>query len=108
MPDGARRYLHIVEFNGDIWVLRVHENANTGVLGYDLPQQFEQLRIELSGEKAYAGDVAVRSVKAGDKAKGDRIAAHRKDDWDGRGRRLGRKRRNGASGTDEDCHRTTH
>ena len=54
-------------------------------------QQFQPLRRDLNGQLGYARDIAARSVKAGDEAELDRVAACFEHDRNRRGRRLCRK-----------------
>jgi hypothetical protein len=66
-------------------------------------KQFKSLRQDRSLDDADAGDVASRSVDAGDKTDFHRIAAAAfKDDWNCGGRGPGRQRRPVAAGR-EDC-----
>ena len=65
-------------------------------------QQSKPLCRHLRTENLDACDVAARPVEAGDKAKPDRVFADDEDDGDRRGCRLGRERRSGASGRDDD------
>src|SRR5262249_61116948 len=67
------RLLHIFQLertSGKVWI---YEHADHGSSGDQLLEQPKALSLELSGQVAHAGDVAARSVHAGDKADLDRV-----------------------------------
>src|SRR5262245_40191890 len=70
-----------------------NEQRNNTCCRNQLAQQFQPLRCHLHVQLSYARDVTARSVKAGDEAKLDRVAANFEGDRNGPGRCLGRDSR---------------
>jgi len=67
-------------------------------------QSFEALGHYLGIEQAYAGEIAARTVEAGDEADLNWVGAHRKNDGDRLGRCLGGERGRCAAMCDDQCH----
>ena len=68
----------------------------------EIAQQTKPLRGRRIGEKAHAGDIATRPIKAVDKADGDGIGAGMEDNRDCQGCRFCRQRRRHRAAGDDD------
>ena len=101
-PHGARSRFHVSQRGlGSRSIGRIDEHGNASGSGHQLTQQFQPLCRQLAVEKIDACHVAARPGEAGDKTEPDRVFGDGEDDGDRRGCRLGRKRRQGASGRDD-------
>src|SRR5262249_42105544 len=85
-------------------IVRIHENGHRRRRWPQLAEQPQTLRLHLVDQRAYARDVAARTMEVGHAPGPDRIGAARKNDWYGRGRRLGGEGRWVAT----DCHNDAH
>src|SRR5262249_36490885 len=77
-----------VVFEDSRMIVRVDEQGHGVHSGPQFAQRLKPLRPYLNVQCRHAGEIATRSVKAGDKSVPDRVASRQEDDWDGRGRRL--------------------
>ena len=71
-------------------------------------EHLEPFRSEFDSENANPRYVPARAVKARHQTEFDRIAAEREDNWNCRGRRLGRQHGTAASRRDNDRYATSH
>ena len=68
-PETASRCLHaLCCLFGYSWISRVNEERENLCGGNQLVQQLQPFRRDLNGQLGYAGDIAARTVKAGDEA----------------------------------------
>jgi hypothetical protein len=93
LSDAASGDLNVVHLHFGIGRVRVHENSDPRGVGPQLTQQPQPLRLKVENKRAYTRDVAARTIQAGDEAASDRVGAAEEDDWDARGRCLGRQQR---------------
>src|SRR5271166_4368714 len=90
------------------WRRVVHKEAERVQLGYQLAQQRELLPNEHRRAGGRAGDVAAWTLDTGDEAEFHRVAAARENDWNNRGRSLGRECRSSTSERDQNSYVTTN
>ena len=108
-PEGAGRRLQVFRYGlCNKGAGRVDEKRNDVRRGYQLAQQFQPLRPQLRVHVGHAGDIAARSVEAGDKSSRDRISSDLEYDGNRRGRRLCRKRRRRTTGRSNHGHLTAN
>jgi hypothetical protein len=92
-PEGTGRCLHLLGVGlGNSGIGWIDEQGHDAHRGEQLVQQLQPLRRCLQVQLGCARDVAARLAEARDKAKPNRVRAQFKDDRNGRGRRLCRKR----------------
>src|ERR1035437_4137495 len=75
---GASGFSHVFQLILDVCNIWIYQHADHGPGRNQLVQQFKLLRQQRTGELTYTSDVATWAVEAGDQAKLDRVAAHRK------------------------------
>jgi len=91
---------------GDRRVARIDQRGNPNGLRHELVQQPQPLGHDLRDENIYAGRVAARPGKAGDKTELDGVFADAEDNRDRRGCSFGRLGSKGAAGRGDHGHAT--
>ena len=77
---------------GNNWARLVDEQGDSGGGGDQLMQQLQPLRHEFCIPDSHAGEIAARSIQAGNKAKLNRVPGNAENDRNRRGRNFRRNR----------------
>src|SRR5262245_13454647 len=88
LPNGRGSSLYVRDKGRGAGIVGIDQHANAHGSRLQLMQQSKLLCGELSNDKRDTGDIAARSVEAGDEAELNRVAAACEDDRDRRSRRL--------------------
>jgi hypothetical protein len=92
-PQCPARSVRLFEDNRGIWIGRIPKHGHADEPRQQLLEQFQSLATKVWGHEAHTRDVATGPRETGDESAAYRVAGGPHDDWNGRGRPLGRQRR---------------
>src|SRR4030081_1997685 len=78
--EGCCRRPDLMRLKIGIWIIGVDEESNRRCVRNKISHQFEPFCAECDRQKADTGDIAARSINAGDETQFDRIASDREYD----------------------------
>ena len=82
----GRRLPHFLRLGFRLRIVRVDEGGDRRCLGHQFVQQLQTFSVQRSPDQAHAGDIAARSIEAGDEAGLDWIGGTDEDNWNCGGR----------------------
>jgi hypothetical protein len=100
-PERAHCRLQFRQLRLCDWVIRIYEHSDDSGCGNQLEQKLQPLCHGLGSDQRYAGDIAARSIEAGDEPETYGVAADHEHDRNGRSRRLCRADRRSAGSRDD-------